>query len=130
MNPMITQPGVMEALAQGTGGKGMEPVLSAAIITAITSLLSGAMGGAAMGQERKYREGQAEKIKPKTPFYMTPYLAGYDKVLMQAVLANLGEQSDEGGLDFGKIMELMGQSQGSQQVIPRSRRLPLMAGGG
>lgn len=112
----------------------MEPVLSAAIITAITSLLSGGMGGLAMGQERKYRAGQAEKIKPEVPFYQTPYLAGYDKVLMQAVLANLGEQSGEGGFDFSKIMELMGQSGQSNLLssgtTPRSKQLPLMAGGG
>ncbi len=79
------------------------------------------------GQERKYTEEQAGKIKPMRPFYQTPYLAGYDKVLMQAILANLGEQSGEGGLDFSKIMELMGQSGQGQitqgQVTPQSRQL-------
>lgn len=105
----------------------MDPVLSASIITAITSLLSGGMGGLAMGQERKYRAKQAEKIKPEMPFYMTPYLAGYDKVLMQAILGNLGEQLGEKsggyGLDFSKILESMGQlrQEKPRQLIEPSR---------
>jgi len=104
----------------------VDPTLSASIITAITSLLSGGMGGLAMGQERKYRAGQAEKIKPKVPFYQTPYLAGYDKVLMQAILGNLGTQMGDKsggyGLDFSKILESMGQM-GQGQVTPQSRQL-------
>jgi len=113
----------------------MDPILGASIITAITALLSGGMGGAAMGQERKYRAEQAEKIKPKVPFYQTPYLAGYDKVLMQAILGNLGTQmgdkSEGYGLDFSKILELMGQmgqSGQSQGMAPKPNQLTMGRG--
>ena len=75
-------------------------LVGSALITAISSLLAGGMGGLAMGSERRYKERRGreleEKLKPRMPFFQTPYLAGYDKILMQAIMGNLMEQLGAG----------------------------------
>jgi len=126
MNPMITQPGVMEALAHGTGGAGMNPLVLMSLIqggsTLANTLFSGLLSGAGISEQRKYKEGIWEKkkaeTKPSQPFYMTPYLEGYDKVLMKAVLQNLASkgQGYGEGLDLESIMAMMSGGGGGQQA--------------
>ena len=110
MNPLA-----LMALIQGGG-------------TLANTLFSGLLGGAGIKEERKYKEGIWEKkqkaLAPKQPFYMTPYLAGYDKVLMKAVLSNLANkgQGYGEGLDLEAIMKLMsgvGGQQGTSQPRPK-----------
>ncbi|GAF92323.1 unnamed protein product, partial [marine sediment metagenome] len=94
----------------------------------LNTLLSGLLSGAGIKEQRKYGEGIWKKkqklTKPSQPFYMTPYLAGYDKVLMKAVLSNLANkgQGYGEGLDSEAIMQLMsGVSGGQQTQQPRPK---------
>ena len=109
------------ALTAATGG--MNPLVLMSLIqggsTLANTLFSGLLSGAGISEERKYKEGIWEQkkaeTKPSQPFYMTPYLAGYDKILMKAVLSNLS-QKGQGfeGLDMEAIMQMMGGAGGSQ----------------
>lgn len=111
------------AATAATGG--MNPLLLMSLIqgggTLLNTVLSGMMSGAGIGEERKYKEGIWEKkqklTKPSQPFYMTPYLAGYDKVLMKAVLGNLANKGQGyEGLDLESIMAMMSGAGGGQQI--------------
>lgn len=119
MNAGITNPGIMDFLgkAGGAASGGMNPLALMALIqgggTLANTLFSGLLSGKGIAEERKYKEGIWEKkqalTKPSQPFYMTPYLAGYDKVLMKAVLQNLASkgQGYGDGLDMESIMAMM-----------------------
>lgn len=122
-------PGMLAGTTAATGG--MNPLLLMSLIqggsTLLNTILSGVLSGKGIGEERKYKEGIWNKkqalTKPSQPFYMTPYLAGYDKVLMKAVLSNLANKGQGGGegLDLEAIMKLMGgeNQQGSFQPRPQ-----------
>jgi len=130
---MLPSLGATAATTAATGG--MNPLLLMSLIqgggTLLNTVLSGIMGGAGISEERKYKEGIWEQkkaeTKPSQPFYMTPYLAGYDKVLMKAVLSNLANkgQGYGEGLDLEAIMQLMG---GGGQATGQSRPQPRMTG--
>ena len=119
-----------------TAAGGMNPLLLMSLIqgggTLLNTILSGVLSGKGISEERKYKEGIWEKkkaeTKPSQPFYMTPYLAGYDKVLMKAVLSNLANkgQGYGEGLDLEAIMQLM--SSGGGQQGTQQRPQPQMTG--
>jgi len=107
---------------------GMNPLVLMALIqgggTLANTLFSGLLGGAGISEKRKYGEKIWEKkkaeTKPKQPFYMTPYLAGYDKVLMKAVLSNLASKGQGyEGLDLKSIMAMMSGAGGAQPTPQR-----------
>ena len=128
MNPLMMDPRAFSGLNLGNIGGGMNPLILMSLIqggsTLANTLFSGLLSGAGIGEERRYKEGiwkqQQAKTKPSQSYYMTPYLAGYDKILMKAVLGNLAEKGgDRFGLDLEKIEGLLGlnrpaSSQGSR----------------
>jgi len=107
------------------GGQGMDPLITAGLIKGGSSLLGGFFGGLGKAQDRKYKEEQIRKmlalLKPKGQFYQTPYLAGYDKVLAQALMGNLEERFGGGmmekwGIDIGSALNVPSQFPGSQNL--------------
>jgi hypothetical protein len=110
---------------------GMNPLVLMSLIqgggTLANTLFSGLLGGAGIDEQRRYDEGiweqKKEELKPEQPFYMTPYLAGYDKILMKAVLSNLSNKGQGfEGLDMEAIMKMMGGAGGAQsQSLPAGR---------
>ena len=109
-------------------GQGMDPLVLAGLITGGTSLAGGFLGGLSKAQERRYREKQIAKmlalLKPQGQFYQTPHLAGYDKVLAQALMGNLQERFGEGrmgkwGIDIGSALNVPRQFPGSQNLKQR-----------
>ena len=119
------------ALTAATGG--MNPLLLMSLIqgggTLLNTILSGILGGGAIKQKREYGEKiwaqKKAETKPSQPFYMTPYLEGYDKVLMKAVLSNLASKGQGyEGLDLESIMAMMSGS-GTQQA---PRQAPIQTG--
>ena len=132
MIPTVS-PGMLAGTTAATGG--MNPLLLMSLIqgggTLLNTILSGVMGGAGISEERKYKEGiwakKKAETKPSQPFYMTPYLAGYDKVLMKAVLQNLSTQGKGygEGLDLEAIMAMMsgGNKTSGQSLQPRKPQM-------
>lgn len=125
--------GGFESLLGGAAG-GMNPLVLMSLLqgggTLLNTLFSGLLEGAGISEERKYKEGiwakKKAETKPSQPFYMTPYLAGYDKVLMKAVLSNLANkgQGYGEGLNLESIMAMMSGS-GTQQA---PQKAPLQTG--
>lgn len=109
-------------IASYYGGKEKNPLIGASLISGGSSLLGGLLSGLGKAEERRYREGQIAKmlklLKPKGKFFQTPYLAGYDRVLAQAVLGNLAERFGEGrmgkwGIDIGSALNVPNQFPGA-----------------
>jgi len=71
-------------------------LLPALGINLVGALLGGAMAGAGMAQERKWKLKMAKllekKLKPAGQFFQTPHLEQYDEALRKLITGNLASK--------------------------------------
>lgn len=104
--------------------------VAAGIISIIGSLLGGAMKGEEKKNKKSEQKGMINKwkadVKPRLPYYESPYLPTTDKLMMQAVLGNLGkrlgpDELSKWGIDLASLQEGVNNPQkppGSFDVYP------------
>jgi len=96
--------------------------VAAGIISIIGSLLGGAMKGEEKKNKKSEQKGMINKwkadVKPRLPYYESPYLPTTDKLMMQAVLGNLGkrlgpDELSKWGIDLTQLQKNVNTSSGT-----------------
>ena len=105
-------------------------ILASGIIGLIGSLLGAGASGkgkqTAKEERRDVVNDWQKKVQPKQPYYESPYLPTTDKLMMQAVLGNLGkrlgpDELSKWGIDLASLQEGVKNPQkppGSFDVYP------------